>query len=318
MHTGQGHTGARQNSTLSFAAAKAGEAVLIYLAANLILVNGSQFLLGVAAKSGADMSSYAASVATLFLNGAMSLINTLLPLYFLRGAAKGAFIHKDEFRPRLNKRQLSALYLVFLGIYIGAVLLGGLVVSLFGGGQALGAAPAIPQGFLPAILYFVFTVLILPFFEETLFRSYIMRLFAGHGAWLAIIVTSLLFALLHIKTLGVVPALTTSLLLGYAAYAGASIKTSYAMHASANAYAFVALYAKSTMNSVSALALVSALSGIFMALGIMGALLFYSLKPQPLPKHAQSLSSRLKTVVLNPPFALCLIACALYALFIKV
>ena len=86
---------------------------------------------------------------------------------------------------------------------------------------------------------FICVSLFAPFFEEWLCRGMVLRGLLGHGVrpWLAIVVSALFFAVIHMNPWQAIPAFVLGLLFGYVYYRTGSLKLTMLMHFTNNTIA---------------------------------------------------------------------------------
>ena len=102
-------------------------------------------------------------------------------------------------------------------------------------------APAMPQpeGFLPFIIYFISIAVAPAIFEELLFRGIIMQSLRRFGDYFAVIVSSVLFALIHGNLIQGPYSLLLGMFIGYFVIYTGSLWTGVAIHFVNNATAVV-------------------------------------------------------------------------------
>ena len=89
---------------------------------------------------------------------------------------------------------------------------------------------------------FLCVSLFAPFFEEWLCRGMVLRGLLGHGTrpWLAIVVSAIFFAVIHMNPWQAIPAFALGLLFGYVYYRTGSLKLTMLMHFTNNTVALIA------------------------------------------------------------------------------
>jgi membrane protease YdiL (CAAX protease family) len=146
-------------------------------------------------------------------------------------------------RPGPGRCLLFALggYAAALPLLYGA----GVVVDLLGGPAPTSENPLIPllleSGDLGSRIGILVTVAVLaPVFEELLFRGVILPALRERlGPWLAILLSGVLFAAIHLDLRALVPLATLGCLLGYVAHRGGSLVPAILVHALWNSQAFL-------------------------------------------------------------------------------
>ena len=88
---------------------------------------------------------------------------------------------------------------------------------------------------------FICVSIFAPFFEEWLCRGMVLRGLLAHGnkPWLAIVISALFFAIIHMNPWQAIPAFLLGLLFGYVYYKTGSLKLTMLMHFTNNTMALV-------------------------------------------------------------------------------
>lgn len=94
--------------------------------------------------------------------------------------------------------------------------------------------PTAPRGLLAYVFFCIQLCVLAPIFEEILFRGLIMRRLLKYGAPFAIVVSALLFGMLHGNMSQIPFAFMMGLALGYFAYRLGSVRASILLHALVN------------------------------------------------------------------------------------
>ncbi|MGD9560616.1 MAG: lysostaphin resistance A-like protein, partial [Oscillospiraceae bacterium] len=94
--------------------------------------------------------------------------------------------------------------------------------------------PAFPSGFWSWVLYLLFTCVAAAFFEEFFFRGAVQGLLRSWGPRFAILVTTIVFTLMHGNLATLPTVFVLSLLLGYCAEASGSLRACVLLHAANN------------------------------------------------------------------------------------
>ncbi len=112
--------------------------------------------------------------------------------------------------------------------------------------------------------------------EEMIFRACIQKVFISisRNAWTGIIITAVLFSMMHLSFYGFLPRLFLGILLGYVFYKGDNIWLTIIIHFLNNAFALTQMYAISLHGDTPAAALEEDLPLIY---GAAGAILFFFL-----------------------------------------
>lgn len=208
---------------------------------------------------------------------ALGVFNILLPVAGT-GAALWllwAGLRATPMCPRISREMPRDKELwLFLPVFLGAGFLGDLLTSLLG--RLLEACtryrpPAalrLPQGGFALFLYFAGVCAAPAVLEELLVRGVVQAALSRWGAWFSIVLSSVLFALMH-GDLARMPSLFfLSVFLGLAMHCTGSPSFGIALHFAHNTMSFLFLYAGQRMDGVSALAFESYLVAVF-ALGAL-------------------------------------------------
>jgi membrane protease YdiL (CAAX protease family) len=102
---------------------------------------------------------------------------------------------------------------------------------------------------LTAVILSVYTVILAPLCEEFLTRGLIMRRLKPYGAGFSIIVSSLVFGMMHVNLRQMPYAFVLGLALGYISYATDSIRTTTILHAIFNGTSMIFLFLQSVYNN---------------------------------------------------------------------
>ncbi len=266
---------------------------------------------------------------------ALGLANLLLPALsllaaygFARAAAAGGPL---AWKLTLKMPHKPVLWL-FLPVFLGASLVCDLFTSVFQRFLTAHtpytppAAVGLPDSDFAMLLYFLGMCAVPALLEELLVRGAMQQMLSRWGVWFSVIVSSVVFTLLHTDLAAMPGLFISSVLLGLAAYCTGSLAVGIGFHFANNVMAFCFLYATQKMDGVSALALTGYLMLVFVLAALGCAVFIWRNKVMSLfrpiprvydPKNRQSRFERLAT---TPLFLLAMLGLAVRAvlpLFLK-
>lgn len=193
-----------------------------------------------------DYSAINACIAML-----ISFISGIILLWFMSNSFKRSIQDlKFTFKPKETIDTVAMMY--FLNYAIGII---GVLLSKFG-------LPDTSPDFSlnGSVLFNTFTfisvVILAPIFEELIFRGMILQVLSKYNKVFAILVTSLLFGLLHLNMTQAVPAFFMSLILCYMCLKTDSLLVTILAHAGNNLLALMSAYSNHILITVLVLALV--------------------------------------------------------------
>lgn len=193
-----------------------------------------------------DYSAINACIAML-----ISFISGIILLWFMSNSFKRSIQDlKFTFKPKETIDTVAMMY--FLNDAIGII---GVLLSKFG-------LPDTSPDFSlnGSVLFNTFTfisvVILAPIFEELIFRGMILQVLSKYNKVFAILVTSLLFGLLHLNMTQAVPAFFMSLILCYMCLKTDSLLVTILAHAGNNLLALMSAYSNHILITVLVLALV--------------------------------------------------------------
>ena len=170
------------------------------------------------------------------------------------------------------------------------------------------------------------TVLGAPFCEELLVRGAMQAVLSRWGTWFSIVVSSVVFTLLHGDIAQMPSLFILSVLMGLAAYCTGSLALGMALHFAYNTMSFLFLYAAQKMDGVSAFAFAGYLVAVFCvgavvclaAIRRLGVMRRFRPIPRVYdPKNRQSRLERLASAPLFPLVMACMALRATWPLFAK-
>ena len=181
----------------------------------------------------------------------ISFISGIILLWFMSNSFKRSIKDlKFTFKPKETIDTVSMMY--FMNYAIGII---GALLSKFG-------LPDTSPDFSlnGSLLYNTFTfisvVVLAPIFEELIFRGMILQTLSKYNKMFAIVVTSLLFGLLHLNITQAIPAFFMSLILCYMCLKTDSLLVTISAHAGNNFLALMSAYSNNIMITVLVLSLV--------------------------------------------------------------
>jgi Predicted metal-dependent membrane protease len=214
---------------------------------------------------------------------AMSKMTTLLlilsPVCTFLTAAFGAYRSKKPLKDYFhgwpdNKNILIYCLLFFIGVYFASSILAGILGNFIPSDESVNGA--ITEGFNN--FFGVFAIVVLaPVFEETLFRGIILRGFLkNYGAAKSIIVSAVLFGILHLNPLQSINAAILGIALGWLFLKTGSLWVCIFFHSLNNGLSTVLYHVSTKYNISDAQILFIAVPAI-----IAGIAAFVLLKRQP-------------------------------------
>lgn len=237
----------------------------------LLLLVGLAQLLGLLGRSllslaGTNAAAGDAQNAIEWLGGAINLLAAagtfIPPLVFMLKSGKRAGL-------RLNVDKGAVPVMVLLPLFIGVMLVLNAATSLVRSlAAAIAGAPLAESSALPGtafgrILYFLASCVAAAVLEELVFRGGIQPLLRNWGPRFAILVTSLLFTLMHGNLWDLPTVFVLSLLLGYVAEISGSVRPCMILHFANNAFSFVIRLIQQEMDLMVAIALLLWLLVVF-------------------------------------------------------
>ena len=196
------------------------------------------------------------SIITAFVTMLVSSVTGIIMIYFLSNTFKRNIKDlKFSFKPKETIDTIAMMY--FLNCAIGII---SALLSKFGFPDT---SPdfSLNGGFLYNLFTFINVVLLAPIFEELIFRGMILQVLSKYNRIFAILVTSLLFGLLHLNMTQAVPAFFMSLVLCYMCLKTDSILVTILAHAGNNFLALMSVYSD-TMVLIPIVIMVLAIYGL--------------------------------------------------------
>lgn len=166
----------------------------------------------------------------------------------------------------------------------------------------------LPTNIFALIIYFIAICLLPAILEEILVRGYLQGMLTCWGPWFAILVSSVLFTLLHSDITSMPGVFLLSLLLGVAAYCTGSILPTIVLHFANNCIAFMLLYSEQNSDSVSSsmfsayILIVIILAAIFSMAIIIRYKYYKQMTPLPRFHDPKNRQSRFERLITSPFF----------------
>ncbi len=189
------------------------------------------------------MKVYGTQFMLQIVNLTSMLIKLGIPTLFLAGAFKHLIKIKDSFVWPSFRTLSLALPMVLAGSVLGAF-----VAQIFQKGMAFaGYYISVPAYSVPDDPFgFIFSLLLLTVFpallEELLFRGLILQGLRCFGDGIALLVSSILFALAHFNLMQSINALLMGLLIGYFVLRSRSVWTGVILHFAVNLLSFLEIF----------------------------------------------------------------------------
>ena len=131
-----------------------------------------------------------------------------------------------------------------LGLWMIGVILN--LITTFALGYTTPISPTMfPRTVLEALLLLVSTVIVAPLCEEIIFRGYIQRAYERRSPWIGIVVSSIIFALYHLRFQGAMALVPVAFALGFVAWRSDSLFPGMMLHAAYNSIATAIIIASS-------------------------------------------------------------------------
>ena len=181
----------------------------------------------------------------------ISFISGIILLWFMSNSFKrGIKDLKFTFKPKETIDTVSMMY--FMNYAIGII---GALLSKFG---LPDTSPdfSLNGSLLYNTFIFISVVVLAPIFEELIFRGMILQTLSKYNKMFAIVVTSLLFGLLHLNMTQAIPAFFMSLILCYMCLKTDSLLVTILAHAGNNFLALMSAYSNNIMITILVLSLV--------------------------------------------------------------
>ncbi len=133
-------------------------------------------------------------------------------------------------------------------------------------------SPSVPTEPVRILLYFVSSVILPAFVEEMIFRGYILHLLLPHGKTFAIMVSAVLFGLMHLYLPQLLYATVGGVLMGYYVVKSGSLWIGIFIHAMNNLFAFLQDMAYVFLSAEAYGIFRAVFQSVLLLFGIIGAL----------------------------------------------
>ena len=144
------------------------------------------------------------------------------------------------FAPSTPPHALSVIFFCVAVLYCFGAVSDGLLTLYEGLGVPLYTyEQPLPDTPLRILLYFVSSVILPAFVEEMIFRGYILHLLLPHGKTFAIVVSAVLFGVMHLYLPQLLYATAAGILIGYFVVKSGSVWIGIFIHAVNNLFAFM-------------------------------------------------------------------------------
>lgn len=259
----------RQKDPLQFAANLTAVAALVYLGVAALLRLGAEKFMQTFNPNATLNNPIAVPEWVLgFINIIMPALAVLAAFFLIRVS-----VAKTPLRLNISFRMPRDVRLwLFLPVFLGVGILCSVMTAVFQrllgrwSGYSVPDPIRLPQDPFATFLYFVAVCVVPALLEELFVRGAVQSIFSRWGTWFSIVVSSVVFTLLH-GDIAQMPALfLISVLMGLAAYCTGSLALGAALHFAHNTMVFLFTLTEQRMDGISALAFIVCLIVIF-ALG---------------------------------------------------
>ena len=312
----------RQGDRLKYVANLTALAAWVYLGSTALLRLGAEKLFGFFHASATLDNPIAVPE---WILGICNLILPAAGLILAFGMMKAA-VRNSSMRLHISfdlprKGELWLFVPVFLGISL-ACSLGTSTLQRFLDSYTSYQTPEsvrLPKSGFAMLLYFLGICVIPAIFEELFVRGAVQKLLSHWGAWFSIVVSSVLFSLLHQDIAQMPATFVASVLMGLAAYCTGSLAAGMVVHLANNTMSFCFLYATQKLDGVSAFALTVYLTMIFCGAAVGCAVVIHRkklmrlFKPIPRVYDPKNRQSRLERLLTSPVFLLTFVGLAIRA-----
>ncbi len=298
-----------QNDRLKYMANVIGLAVLSFVLTGAFLNEALSFfmrknIMGASLANPVGLSE----ILLQFIYFMRSVITLAVPILVLR---KGDLAKKRPFIATERPTQdLKLIGFVFLGLIPLTSLVSGVFERVFTDLFHMEAASSImlPDGFFATALLFISMCIVPALLEEILFRGYIQRMLMPYGGLFALLVTSLLFTLMHARIYQMPSIFVLSMALGYVFYMTEDIRASMFLHFLNNAIAFIITYVAQNMDGASAMVFTAMLFAMCLFVGAIGIALLRQKEWKKLPPNKRpDRISRIEKLLTAPFFSVAFI-----------
>ena len=238
---------------------------------------------------GHDMAAYQAmmDVWDMFEYAGSFLIPLGVVLLIFRDRVFRPYV---PFAPSMPPHAISTIFFTVAVLYVFGAVSEGLLTLL----ESIGVSfyyydPPLPDTPLRILLYFVSSVILPALVEEMIFRGYILHLLLPHGKSFAIVVSAVLFGLMHLYLPQLLYATAAGVLIGYFVVRSGSVWIGIFIHALNNLFAFLSDMAYIMLPDVGYEIFSAVLQAVILLCGVCGA--FVLCGAQSAERHGLTLES---------------------------
>lgn len=304
---------------LRYAGNLAALAVLVYLIANGVLLWMFAALWKVvqsALPSDWQKQSQAVYQAVAMLLPTSGLVAARFAIE--KGAQKTPMYLKPQ-KPWPEQKQIW----IFVPVFMGVSVLGDMVTSVVRYVlEMLTVYPAeqaiqLPENPFGVWYYFIVVCVVPAIVEEWLVRGALQRIFEPWGAWFSIVVSSVMFTLLHTELAQMPTVFIESVLMGLAAHCTGTLTVGILLHFSSNFISFAFLLIAQKMQGVESFALMVYLLGVIFLAAVVCIGFIYekqilrSFRPIPRVYDPKNRQSRVERLATTPLYIFVMVAMAL-------
>ena len=194
-------------------------------------------------------------------------LSCLLPIMFIE---KMCGYHPVLLKKKKITIAEPAMVMHCMFLFIGLAVINSLLLSLL---HRVGIDFPVQQlhptdNIISLLIYFIFTAVIPAVFEELLVRGYILNLLLPNGKRFAVILSALIFMVMHTQVQSFIPVFGAGVLLACLYLYTGNIYVSMALHFVNNAYSFMIMYMQQTVNAVSSVGFAAFLISVIICCGI--------------------------------------------------
>lgn len=169
--------------------------------------------------------------------------------------------------------------------------------------------PPVGKG-LQAFVYFIYAAVVPAVCEELFLRGTVLNLLRDNGDRFAVIVSAIVFTIMHCQGQNFISIFISALILGCIYVYTDCIYVTMALHFTNNAYSFLTLYANGNMNGVSAVSFSTFMICIIIVLGVISAIyLKKNHKNVNRVMYRTGKSSKISVIFKSPVFVLAMLGC---------
>ncbi len=217
----------------------------------------------------------------------------------------------------MTKKSKLPIYLLlplFLGVMLAVNSISSMIQLLFSSVFGLPAveSASLPESIMGQILYFVSVCIIVPVMEEVFFRGGVQKILQPFGVGLSLIVTTVIFTLLHARVEDFLTVFLLGLVLGYVFQICKSVWPCVVLHFANNFVVFLMLLSQEILDSTVAFAVTVWTIVVCIALAFAAV---WMIRIKHLGKYMfwrkeknEPIKTRLEKLIKTPMFLLAVIA----------